>query len=153
MLLIVALVAVAAVLVGWLVVDGRRRGRPGRLVAAAAIDLFVGYAASSLAIAHVIAVIAVAVRRGGHVFVWDFRFASLLLLGVAITAAGLQCLVVARALTRRSVAAWRHALVGSATLLVINAPLMPVQAFAVMLGVLAAANVVNLLVARPRLAY
>jgi len=147
LVLAIALVAIAAA-VG-LAVLARRRAAPWSVAVAAAVDLFVGSAATALGTGHLVGVIVVALRRPGPHH-YDFRFASLLLVGLLVATAGLVCITAARGLSRAAPLGWRRAAAGSVLLLLVDAPLIPIQRFAIALAVAGLANLTMLLVARGR---
>jgi hypothetical protein len=130
----------------------RRRRVPGALVAAAAIDLYCGVVIASLGTMHVLAVVGRALAGNGSgpggTFVYDFRFYSLLLFGVTLIAPALAALTAVRRLTRGDAAGGRVAGSASLVLLVLNIPLVPIQAFAMAPSVFALANLVTLWSAR-----
>jgi hypothetical protein len=112
----------------------RRRRVPGALVAAAAIDLYCGVVIASLGTMHLLAVVGRALAGKGSgpggTFVYDFRFYSLLLFGVALMTPALAALTAVRRLTRGDAAGNRVAVSASVALLALNIPLVPIQAFA-----------------------
>jgi hypothetical protein len=132
----------------WLAVNARRRHVPGRLAAVGAIDLFCGLVILVLMGLHLAAVIGRAVSGlgfgGAARFAYDFRFYSLLLLGVVIIIPGLVFVTHARRLTEGDPEAWKHALWAGGVLLLINIPLVHIQAFALDPALLATINLVSL---------
>jgi hypothetical protein len=139
-MLVVAILLAALAAAVTLAARARRRGAGWRTAIAAAVVLFVGLVAAALGVAHEVAVIAVAAERAA--FTWDFRFASLLLVGLLLAAAGLTCAAGAFELSRGT-GAYGRALVGAVLLLLVNAPLIPVQGFAVALSVAAVVALVS----------
>ena len=130
----------------------RRRRVPGALVAAAAIDLYCGVVIASLGTMHLLAVVGRALAGKGSgpggTFVYDFRFYSLLLFGVALMTPALAALTAVRRLTRGDAAAGRVAESASVALLALNIPLVPIQAFAMAPTLFALVNLVALWSAR-----
>jgi hypothetical protein len=117
-----------------------RRARPPltRLLVAA-YGYFAGALVGALGVAHLVAVAIGAIAPGRqHQFVYDFRFYSLALLGVLLTAAGLMAATEAARLARGQRAAWRGSLSVWAAILAINLPLVLLQGFAALFTVLAA---------------
>ena len=131
-----------------LAVDARRRRPPAPLATVGAIDLFCGLVIVGLMALHLAAVVGRAVSGqgfGGEAhFAYDFRFYSLLLLGVVIIIPGLVFVTYARRLTEGDAEAWKHALWASGVLLLINIPLVQIQAFALDPALLATINLVSL---------
>jgi len=130
----------------WLAVDARHRQAPEPAVGA--IDLFCGLVIVALMSLHLAAVIGRAFSGqgfGGEArFAYDFRFYSLLLLGVVIIIPGLIFVMHARRLTEGDAGAWKRALWASGVLLLINIPLVQIQAFAPDPTLLAMINLVSL---------
>ncbi|MGH9509367.1 MAG: hypothetical protein ACRD2Q_08340 [Terriglobales bacterium] len=85
---------------------------------------------------------------GAPVFQYGFPFYSVVLLGVMIAGPGFACLWHARRLWRGEGAARIVAMRWSTLLLLINAPLIPLQDFAMMLTATSAVNVIVLLATR-----
>lgn len=99
---------------------------------------FVGALIGTLGMAHLVAVVIVAIHRGHqHQFIYSFRFYSLTLLGVLLIALGLMAANEAR-LARGQRAAWRASLLVWTAIVAINLPLVSLQGFAVLFSVLAA---------------
>ena len=144
--LIVLLAAIGAAL--WLVADARRRRASEPLAAVGAIDLFCGLVILVLMALHLAAVIGRAVSGQGFGgeprFAYDFRFYSLLLLAVVIIIPGLVFVMHARRLTEGDAGAWTAAIWASGMLLLINIPLVQIQAFALDPVLLATINLVSL---------
>jgi hypothetical protein len=136
----------------WLAVDARRRQAREGLAAVGAIDLFCGLVILVLMALHLAAVIGRAVSGqgfGGELrFAYDFRFYSMLLLGVVIIVPGLVFVMAARRLTEGDAGAWTRALWACGVLLLINIPLVQIQAFALDPALLATINLVSLLACR-----
>jgi hypothetical protein len=128
-----------------------RLRRDGLLIAAAAVVLLGALLMAGLAALHTGAVVAVALRRstasGGEGFSYDFRFYSLLLLGAVLLTLAVRCVAAAAGLARGEAGARRRALGGTLGLLAVDAPLIPIQAFAVAFTVLAGLALVALAVA------
>ena len=142
--LIVFLAAIGAAV--WLATDARRRRAPAPFVGA--IALFCGLHTLGLMTLHLTAVVGRAISGkgfGGEArFTYDFRFYSLLLLAVVIIIPGLVFVMDARRLTAGDARAWKRALWASGTLLLINVPLVPIQAFALAPALVATINLVSL---------
>ena len=128
--LFVLLAAIAAAV--WLATDARRRRAPAPFVGA--IALFSGLWTLGLMALHLAAVVGRAISGKGFggeaYFAYDFRFYSLLLLGVVIIIPGLVFVMHARRLTDGDRTAWHRTLWACGALLLINVPLVPIQAFA-----------------------
>ena len=137
--------------IGFAVAMSRRRV-PGALVAAAAIDLYCGVVVASLGTMHLLAVVGRALAGKGSgpggTFVYDFRFYSLLLFGVALMTPAVAALTAVRRLTRGDAAGSRVAVSASVALLALNIPLVPIQAFAMAPTLFALVNLVALWSAR-----
>ena len=144
--LLVLLAAIGAAV--WFITDARRRRAPVPLVAVGVIDFFCGLLTFGLIALHLGAVVGRAVLGSGSGvearFEYDFRFYSLVLVGVLIIIPGLVCMMHARRLTKGDVGAWKRALWASVMLLLINGPLGPIQGFAIGLAGLAGLNLVAL---------
>lgn len=134
------LTILAAVL---LVVDARRRGAGGGAIATAVVDLVCGLLSFLLMAVHLGAVLRQA--RRAEEFVYDFRFVSLVLVGLFIAVPGLVCAWAARPIARGNRTAWWRALWATLILIAVNVSLMPLQRPAVVLGALAAVNLAALL--------
>jgi hypothetical protein len=128
-------------------------GRAGRILVAAA-SAVCGGANLGLGGAHQQAVLARALSGegmgGAASFTYDFHFVALVLVGLLLIVPGALCLVHAIGLGRGRRAAWSGALRATVVLVVTNGLLMPVQGFAVLLGAVAAGNLVVLLGGRRR---
>jgi hypothetical protein len=105
----------------------------GLLAAAAGWTLLVGLNGAIFGAAHLEGVIQVAMERG---YAYDFRLASLLLLGIGMVFASVLCLTAVRGLAHGQRRAWDRAMIGTLLLLVVTIPIVyvPVQ------GLLAAAQ-------------
>lgn len=93
---------------------------------------------------HIVAVVLNAIeapRR--HPFVYDFRFYSLIQLGVVLVATGLVAVIQAVHLANGR-NAWRALLVVWSAVLAINLPLVPLQRFALLFSALGAVNLMLL---------
>lgn len=144
--------ASAAVAAGFFVL-GRRRGAPAPLAGVGGVHVFSGLVALGLSSAHLVSVIGGALARlRAAAFAYDFRFYSLLLVGFAIATPALFCALQGRGLARGEVRAWRRAFWASVVLLAVNAPLMPIQGFAVGFTGLALLNLAALGLTRARFA-
>ena len=146
--LILVLAAIAAAV--WLATDAQRRGAPEPHVGA--IALFCGLVTLGLMALHLTAVVGRAISGkgfgGAARFTYDFRFYSLLLMAVAIIIPGLVFVMHARRLTDGDARAWKRALWAGGALLLINCPLVPIQAFALVPAWLATINLVSLWASR-----
>jgi hypothetical protein len=121
----------------------------GTLAGAAGMTLLVGLLITVMGLGHLYGVIVSATGRG---YAYDFRLAALLLVGIALVFGGALCLSAARGLARHQRNAWGRALIGTLLLLLVLVPLIPMQPdMAPGLSVLAAVNLILLLVARRRL--
>ena len=143
----------AALLIGviavsiWRYLASRRRQVARPVAVAAALDMGVGLVAVALGLGHLIGVIGVAIRRS-EPFAYDFHFASLLLVGLVVVASGALCVAATRRLGRGRRDGWRLALVGAVLLIAFDAPLVPIQFFAVLLAALGFVNALVLIKAR-----
>jgi hypothetical protein len=131
-------------------VNGAGNDRPepldGALAGSAAMNLLVGLLTTVMGLGHLSSVIVVATVRG---YAYDFRLASLLLVGIALVIGGALCLSAVRGLARRQRAAWGRALIGTLLLLIVLVALGPIQPdMAPGLSLLVAVNLIVLLVAR-----
>ncbi len=127
----------------WLVVDARRRGGRGGFIAMGVVDLVSGLLNFALISIHLAAVLRRALRVDP--FVYDFRFVSLILVGLFIAVPGVVCAWTARGIASGDHAAWWRAVWATLVLLAVNGALMPLQMPAVVLGSLAGVNLVALL--------
>jgi hypothetical protein len=117
----------------------------------AAYSYFAGAIVGALGLAHLVSVVMTAMDRSRqNQFVYDFRFYSLVLLGVLLVAAGFLAAIAAAGLARGDRAAWRASLAVWSAILVINVPLIPIQGFAVLFSALAALELVLLAGLRAR---
>lgn len=150
--LFVLLAAVVGIVI--FILDGWRRKVPAGLIVVGTLALVCGLMNFALAGLHAGAVIGRALRGrgtgGAEVFTYDFRFYSLVLLGVVIAIPGFLCLVSARGITKGSAQAWKKAVWSSVALLAVNVPLMPLQGFAVGLACIALVNLIGLTASRKR---
>jgi hypothetical protein len=150
--MIVALLGVLAAIGAavWLVTDARRRRAPTPVVGG--IDLFSGLVMLGLMALHLSAVIGRAISGRGFggeaLFAYDFRFYALLLMAVVIIIPSLVFVLHARRLTNGDATAWNRALWACGALLMINVPLVPIQAFALDPILLATITLVSLLANR-----
>jgi hypothetical protein len=128
-----------------------RRRRDGLAIGCAAVVLFCALLMAGLAALHTGAVLAVALRRsassGGEAFSYDFRFYSLLLLGAVLLTLATRSAGAAAGLARGDRLARRRALGGTLGLLAVDAPLIPIQVFAVGFTILACVSLAALAVA------
>ena len=134
----------------WLVADARRRLAPAPRVGG--IDLFCGLLMLGLMALHLAAVVGQAISGKGFggeaYFAYDFRFYSLLLLAAVIIIPGLVFVLHARRLTEGDATAWNRTLWACIALLLINVPLVPIQAFALDPILLATVTLVSLVADR-----
>lgn len=129
-------VAVATAIAG---VRLRRVPLPLTRLLIAVCGYFAGALVGTLGLAHLVAVIIVAINRGyQHQFVYSFNFYSLVLLGVLLIVAGVSATIETARLALGHRAAWRASLLIWTAILAINLPLVPIQGFAVLFSVLAA---------------
>jgi hypothetical protein len=105
------------------IVAGRRSGIAAAL--AAGLTWLVGMGSTGMAFAHLAGVLYTATNRGDYTY--NFRFASLLLVGILIVVAGLLCIAAVPGLVQRRRPAWGRAVSGTLLLLIVCAPLSPVQ--------------------------
>jgi hypothetical protein len=144
---------------GWIfwltLIDGRRKHVPGTLLVVSGLNAICGLASSLLGGAHFFAVMGRALRgaglQGAPDFSYNFRFYSLVMLGILLAVPGILCLRSASGLTKGEPAAWKNALWSSIVLMVVNGPLIPIQRFAILLGGLALLNAVVLVTSRQRI--
>jgi hypothetical protein len=116
---------------------------------ASATTTLVGLLIMGMAVAHLVGVLWTAAGRG--YFYYDFRFAALLLVGVLIVVAGALCVAGVRGLVRGQGISTDRAVSGTLLLLLVSAPLAPVQPdLAGGLTVFAIVNLVILIVVRLR---
>lgn len=122
------------------------------LAVVAGMTLLVGLNSTIFGGAHLLGVIGNISRRAYDSY--DFRVASLLLLGITMVFAGVLCLTAVRGLARGQRPAWDRVMIGSLLLLLATAPITPLG----QQGLLAAAqawpaafNIIILVVARHRL--
>jgi hypothetical protein len=87
---------------------------------------------------------------GAPEFHYGFPFYAVVLLGVVLAGPGLGCLWQTRGLWQGENAARKSALRWSLLLLVLNAPLIPLQDFAVLLSIISGVNVIVLSLVRNR---
>lgn len=129
--------------------DDRSEPMDGALAAAAGMTVFVGLLLTVMGFGHLYGVIVAATGRG---YAYDFRLASLLLVGIALVFGGALCLSAVRGLARGKRTAWGRALIGTLLLILVLVPLIPMQPdMAPGLSVFAAVNLILLLVTRRRL--
>ena len=118
-----ALVLIVVSSLAVIVVGARRVGIATGIVAG--LTWFVGSACAFLASAHLVGVIWTAYRYSS--FSWNFRFASLLLVGFWLILAGVLCVVAASEVFRGRSPDWRRAASGALLLALVAGPLVPVQ--------------------------
>ena len=144
--LIAFLAAIGAAI--WLGIDARRHRASQQLAAVGAIDLFSGLLTLGLMALHLTAVVGRAASGKGfggeERFVYDFRFFSLLLLGVVVIIPGLVFVMDARRLTEGDPRAWKRAIWAGGVLLLLNIPLVNLDAIALDPALLATINLISL---------
>jgi hypothetical protein len=158
-LLHVVVSAAGLIGVGWIfwltLIDGPRRQAPVILLVVGTVDALCGLASFLLGGAHFFGVVGRALQgkglHGAQAFTYDFRFYSLVMLGLLLVVPGALCLRSARGLTKGEAAAWNNAFWSSIVLVVINGPLIPIQRFAILLGGLAVLNIVILAARRQQI--
>jgi hypothetical protein len=91
---------------------------------AAGFTLFVGLFSAILGSSHVYGVMVTANLKA---YRYNFRLASLYLVGLTIVAAGVLCIAAGRGLARGQRIGWERALFGTTLLLLISVPLIPMQ--------------------------
>src|SRR5438067_1852106 len=114
--------------VGWILwltlIDGRRRQIPVILLLACGIDAVCGLASLLLGGAHFYGVVGRALRgvmhHGPPDFTYNFRFYSLVMLGLLLVVPGFLCLTSASGLTKSESVAWKIAFWSSVVLVVVN---------------------------------
>jgi hypothetical protein len=97
--------------------------------------------------AHLEGVIQVAIERG---YAYNFRLASLLLLGLLLVFGGGLCLTAVRGLARGRRRAWERGLIGAVLLIVVATPMTPLGGQGVLAGgivLFAAASLITLVLA------
>lgn len=104
------------------VVAGRRYGIPTAI--GAATNWSVGYASVGMGSAHLAAILWSAVRGS---YFYNFRLAALLLVGFWLILGGSLCVSALSPLRRRRPPDWGRAIRGTLLLLLVAAPLVPVQ--------------------------
>ncbi len=110
---------------------------------------FAGALIGALGVAHIVAVILAAIDQAQHQpFIYNFRFYSLLQLGVLLITAGFMAAIRALSLAGGDRAAWRASLFVWIAILAINLPLVPIQRFAIIFSVLAALELMLLCATR-----
>ena len=124
----------------------RRHGAPIALAVASALGLFSGLITTGLAVGHMVGVFAVELRRSP--IRYDFRVYALLLLGATLAVLGVRLGAAAPGVARGDRAAWNRAAGTAVMLLAVNAPLAPIQGFAVALLIFVSICLIALLSAR-----
>jgi hypothetical protein len=114
----------------------KTRDAPPSAIGAGLVTLASGLITAALSAAHLVVVLIVALGRSP--LVYDFRLYSLVLLGVVLTGLGLLLALAASGLVRGDPPRTRLARNAALMLLLVNAPLAPLQGFAVALAALAA---------------
>ena len=125
----------------------RRRGAPIALAVASALGLFSGLITTGLAVGHIVGVLVVELRRSP--IRYDFRVYALLLLGATLAVLGVRLGAASASVARGDRAAWSRAAGTAVALLAVNAPLAPIQGFAVALFIFVSICLIALLMARP----
>ena len=143
------LLAVTGVAIAFLL-RVRRRGVSTALAVASALALFSGLITTGLAVGHMVGVLTVELRRSPMQY--DFRVYALLLLGATLAVLGVRLGATSAGVARGDRAAWSRAAGSAVTLLAVNAPLAPIQGFAVALFIFVSICLVALLIARPNTA-
>ncbi len=116
----------------------RRKPFPKVRLLTAGYSYLAGGLVAALGLAHLVAVVLRAVNQARkEQFVYDFRFYSLLLLGVFLIAAGISASNKAANLAHGERGAWKASLTVWIIILAINLPLVPLQSFAVFFSALA----------------
>ncbi len=152
----------AVALAGWLVLLAatsttivfgwarRHSGAASALVVAGTLAFGSGLVTVGLAAAHLLGVLIVELGRSP--LKYDFHVYALLLLGAMLAAMGARLAAAAAGVVRGEHTAWRRAVAAAVTLLAVNAPLAPIQGFAVALCIFVAIGLVALLAVRSRVA-
>jgi hypothetical protein len=139
--------SIALVGVVWMssvILAARQRQACARLLFLAVIDGICGLTNLVLGAGHLTAVVVRALTvEAAHSY--DFRRYSLVMVGFLTCAGGLICLLNVGGLLKHSNCAWKNALWASALLVTVNAPLIPLQSFAVLLTSVSVTNVIGLL--------
>lgn len=118
-----------------------------------AYTYFAGALVATLGVAHLVGVVALAIRRGyRNEFVYDFHFYSVMLLGVLLTTLGLMANFEADRVARAVRTGWRASLLVWTAILAINLPLVPLQGFAVLFSVIGGVEVLLLVGTRYKFA-
>jgi len=117
--------------------------------------VFYGLALSAMMLGHCFEILSQAVATGmaqkGTSWTYDFRFYSLLLLGVLLIWRGIWYLLAVTKLSRGDMAGWRIALNNTFVVLAIVVPLIPIQTlFAVILSILGAVTILILKLIKPK---
>ena len=102
----------------WLVVEARRRGARGGAIVMGVVDLVSGLLNAILISIDLVAVLRRALRV--EPFVYDFRFVSLILVGLFIAVPGLVCAWAARGIALGDGTAWWRALWATLVLMAVN---------------------------------
>lgn len=131
----------------------RHKGSSMPLAIASGVNFFCGLVVSFLISIHtsVILVFAFAGKSGEtgeDAFTYNFRFYSLMLLGGMVLTLGLFCLRSARQISRGNISGWNRALRASIILILVCAPLIPLQFFAAIFAGSAILNVIGLILIR-----
>jgi hypothetical protein len=109
-----------------------RRGLRGRGLALSSAVAFLGLVLIVTMTAHcldVLSRLAIGTGYDGRAFVYNFRVYSLLLLGVVLIACGLRLLRISLAIGAQTRPIWGPAVGALATVLILVAPLIPIQGF------------------------
>ena len=109
-------------------------------------SLFLGILVAVMGLGHLYGVVVTATNKG---YVYDFRLAALLIVGMALVFGAGLCLSAMPGLITGQRAAWGRGLIGTLLLLLVLVPVGPVQPdMAPGLSFLATVNLIALLVAR-----
>jgi len=133
--------AMAAGVVGATVIAATRLKRaspPPSHLAAAVFSYFTAASVASLGFVHAVGVIMVSIDRArAQPFVYNFRYYSLIMLGVLLLVTGLMAVNQVDGLARGERVAWRSSLLVWAAILAIALPLHPLQDLAIIPATLA----------------
>jgi len=127
----------------------RRRGASLGVGVASALGLFSGLITAGLAVGHLLGVMAVELRRSP--IRYDFRVYALLLLGATLVGLGAGLAAASARVARGDSTAWHSAVRTAVVLLAVNAPLAPIQGFAVALCIFVSIGLVALLAVRAKI--
>lgn len=137
------ILVVGVVLAGALWRAARQRGGSVGLAAASAIAFASGFIVAGLGTGHLAGVAITELRRSPPGY--DFRVYGLVLLGGVLVTLGASLALAAAGMTRGDRRARRRGIVAAVMLLIVNAPLAPIQGFAVAVFIFAAIGLFALL--------